>query len=165
MQYPRFSLVPAPACEPVTVGGGHAAHEPVAVVNMHMVNTEIKCTLLLRTFGNSHSYPIPWYHPPRWQTSRVLDQILIVIILRRWQDDEIRGLHYPVTAHCEEKEQFLIIFSQYQTAWLLALSARMSPKCMDTLLLLGVLVQRPEALQLQTGFTEKEFRAELAWHL
>ena len=31
-----------------------------------MVNTEIKCILLLRTFGNSHSYPIPWYHPPRW---------------------------------------------------------------------------------------------------
>ena len=33
----------------------------------------------------------------------------------------------------------------------------MSPQCMDTLLLLGVLVQRPEALQLQTGFTEKEY--------
>ena len=87
--------------------------------------------------------------------ARVLDQILPVIILRRWQDDEIRALHYPGTAPCEEKEQFLIIFSQHQTAWLLVLLARMSPHCMDTLLPLGVLVQMPEALQLQTGLTKK----------
>ena len=37
------------------------------------------------------------------------------------------------------------------------LSASISPQCLGTLLLLGVLVQRPEALQLQTGFTEKEY--------
>ena len=87
--------------------------------------------------------------------ARVLDQILSVIILRRWQDDEIRGLHYPGTAPCEEKEQFLIIFSQHQTGWLLVPLASISPQCLGALLLFWVIVQMLEILHLQTGFTEK----------
>ena len=45
--------------------------------------------------------------------------------------------------HTEEKEQVLIIVSQHQTARLLVLLASISPRCLGTLLLLVVLVQRP----------------------